>query len=76
MSSEITEKYMTELENFAKNIKDLRKQYNYTQKYVAQQLGITYQSYQAYELGITVPTLQNFIKLAKFYDVPYEDLLS
>lgn len=67
---------MLELENFANNIKYLRKQYNYTQKYVAQQLGITYQSYQAYELGITVPTLQNFIKLAKLYDISYNDLLN
>ena len=33
----------------------------------------SYQSYQAYERGIAVPTLQNFIKLAKFYDVSLED---
>ena len=38
-------------------------------------LGITYQSYQAYERGIAVPTLQNFIKLAKLFDVSYEELL-
>lgn len=46
-----------------------------TQKEVAIELGITYQSYQAYELGITIPTLQNFIKLAKLFEVPYEELL-
>lgn len=66
---------MEELYRLSKNLKNLRKQFNYTQKYVAEQLGITYQSYQAYELGVTVPTLQNFIKLAKLYSVAYEELL-
>lgn len=66
---------MEELYNLSKNLKDLRKQYGYTQTYVANQIGITCQSYQAYEWGITVPTLQNFIKLAKLYNVSYEDLL-
>ena len=66
---------MEELYRLSKNLKALRKQFGYTQTYVAEQLGIAYQSYQAYEWGISVPTLQNFIKLAKLYDVSYEDLL-
>jgi DNA-binding XRE family transcriptional regulator len=67
---------MQELYNLPQNLKALRLQYGYTQTYVAEQLEITYQSYQAYEWGLTVPTLQNFIKLAKLYDVAYEDLLA
>ena len=67
--------FMKELYNLPKNLKDLRKQYGYTQKHIAEQLGITYQSYQNYELGVTVPTLQNFIKIAKLYNIAYEDLL-
>ena len=59
----------------SKNLRDLRKQYGYTQKYVAEQLGIVYQSYQHYELGLSTPSLQHFIMLAKLYDVSYEDLL-
>ena len=39
------------------------------------QIGITCQSYQAYEWGVTVPTLQNFIKLARLYDVSLDDLI-
>lgn len=66
---------MQELYNLSKNLRDLRKQYGYTQTFVAEQIGIAYQSYQAYEWGVTVPTLQNFIKLAKLYNVSYEDLL-
>ena len=67
---------MKELYNLAVNLKQLRKQYGYTQGKVADALGITYQSYRAYECGLTVPTLQNFIKLAKFYDVSYDELLN
>ena len=64
-----------ELLKLPKNLKDLRKQYGYTQQYVAGQIGISCQSYQAYEWGVTVPTLQNFIKLAKLYDVSLDDLI-
>ncbi|MCI8820318.1 MAG: helix-turn-helix transcriptional regulator [Clostridia bacterium] len=66
---------MEELYRLSKNLRDLRKQYGYTQKYVAEQLGIVYQSYQHYELGLSTPSLQHFIMLAKLYDVSYEDLL-
>ena len=45
------------------------------QQFVAEQLGITPQSYHAYEAGITIPTLPNFIKLARLYDVSLDDLL-
>ena len=67
---------MKELLNLSKNLRELRRQSNCTQRDIAAKIGITYQSYQAYELGLTVPTLQNFIKLAKLFDVPYEDLLN
>lgn len=66
---------MDELKNLPKNLKNLRKQFEYTQSYIAAQIGISYQSYQAYEWGLTVPTLQNFIKLAKLYDVSLDELL-
>ena len=66
---------MEELKNLANNLRALRLQYGLTQREVAEKIRITYQSYQAYERGIAVPTLQKFIKLAKFFDVPYEELL-
>ena len=66
---------MNDLYNLAKNLKALRLQYGYTQKQVAEKLGIATQSYQAYEWGVNVPTLQNFIKLARLYDVSLDDLL-
>lgn len=67
---------MKELINLQKNLKVLRKQSNYTQVYVAEQIGISCSSYQAYEWGTAVPTLQNFIKLAKLYGVTCNDLLA
>lgn len=58
-----------------KILKELRESCNYTQTFVALQLGITHQSYQAYEWGKTVPTLENFIKLANLYDVSLDYLI-
>ncbi len=72
MSSDII---MKKLYNLSKNLKELREQYGYTLKDVAKLLGITYQSYHAYERGLTVPTLQNFLKLAELYDVSLDDLI-
>lgn len=66
---------MQELYRLAENLKELRLQYGYTQQYVASQIGIKYQSYHAYESGVTIPTLRNFIKLAKLYDVSLDDLI-
>ena len=66
---------MEDLLYLSQNLKNLRKEMGLTQKEVARELGITYQSYQAYELGIAIPTLPNFIKLAKLFEVDYEELL-
>ncbi len=64
-----------QLYEFNKIIKELRLQYKYTQKFVAEKLGISYQSYQAYELGLTVPTFQNFLKIANLYEVSLDYLV-
>lgn len=66
---------MKELLILSTILKELREKHSFTQKYVAERLGIKYQSYQAYELGITVPTLRNFIKLADIYDVSLDYLI-
>ncbi len=66
---------MQELYQLSVNLKQLREQYHLTLKEVAEKLGITYQSYHAYEKGLTVPTLQNFIKLAHLYEVSLDELV-
>ena len=47
----------------------------FTQSDVADMLGITYQSYQAYERGVSYPSLQNFLKLAEIFDVSLDYLV-
>ena len=47
----------------------------FTQSDVAEMLGITYQSYQAYERGVSLPSLQNFLKLAEIFDVSLDYLV-
>ena len=66
---------MKELYNLRTNLLRLRTENKYTQTTIANYLGITYQSYQAYERGLTVPSLKNFIKLAKLYDISLDDLI-
>lgn len=70
---------MKKSENYAKNLsvtlKDLRKSYGYTQKEVADKLHISYQSYQAYERRIALPSLPIFISLAELYDVSLDFLI-
>jgi len=61
--------------NFSLNLKNYRKTYGYTQKQVAEKLGIAYQSYQAYEQMKTLPSLPIFIKLAEIYDVSLDSLI-
>lgn len=66
---------LKEYEILSKRLFELRTSYNYTQLDVAAKLAITYQSYQAYELGVSVPSLQNIIKLADLYEVSIDFLL-
>lgn len=66
---------MKELYEFPKIIKELRTGEELTQKQVAEKLGITYKSYQAYELGIAIPSLVNFIKLADLFNVSLDYLI-
>ena len=66
---------MEELIKLSTILKELREEYGYTQKYIAQMLGLKYQSYQAYERGLSVPTLAHFIKLADIYDVSLDYLV-
>lgn len=66
---------LQELHNLSENLTELRKKSGLTQQEVSAKLNITYQSYQAYELGKAVPTLINFVKLAKLFGVPCDKLL-
>ena len=73
--SSMKREFLEEYKILAKRLVELREENNLTQQQVASKLNITYQSYQAYEREIAVPTLQNFIKLALFYDVSLDYLI-
>ncbi len=66
---------LSKLYDICKILKELRKVNRKTQKEVADALGITPQSYQAYEAGKTLPTLENFMRLCIFFDVTPDTLL-
>ena len=56
---------LSKLYDICKALRELRKAQHKTQKEVAEALGITPQSYQAYESGKTLPTLENRTSRAK-----------
>lgn len=60
--------------NFSKNLKKEREQKNLTQKQLASSIGITTQSYQAYEAGLTLPTVENLLKLSLILDISLDEL--
>ncbi len=70
----MNEKLYKYCKNFAKNIKLERRAGNLTQKQVAQQIGITPQSYQSYEAGESTPTLINLLKLCVLFDCSLDEL--
>ena len=66
---------MNEFGEFPKILRGLRQSSGCTQQDVAQKLGIAYQSYQAYERGVALPTLKNFVAIADLFDVSLDYLL-
>ena len=66
---------LSKLYDICKALRELRKAQNKTQREVAEALGITPQSYQAYESGKTLPTPENFLRLCIFFGVTPDILL-
>lgn len=73
--SSMKKEYLPEFRLLGSILSNLRNSKNWTQTDVANKLGIAYQSYQAYERGVSLPTLQNFVKLADLYDVSLDYLI-
>lgn len=60
---------------FGENLKRERVSAGYTQKQLAQKLGIAQQRISQWELGIVEPTLSSIIELIKALNVRFEDLV-
>lgn len=79
--SSMEDKINKQLKILSNELQELRKSLplkngkQWTQQDVADALGIKYQSYQAYELGKTYPSLKNFLKLAELFDVSLDSLV-
>lgn len=60
----------------AKNLKTLRKKYNYTQQDVSTFLNITRQAYSHYEQALREPDLNTLVHLSRFYQVTLDELIA
>ena len=61
-------------QNFAKNIKLERLSLNLTQSQMANKIGIKTQSYQAYESGLSLPSLENLLKICVLFNLSLDEL--
>ncbi|GMQ74326.1 helix-turn-helix transcriptional regulator [Tetragenococcus halophilus] len=60
---------------FPEKIKELRQQKKFTQKDVAEKIGVTRPAYTAYEIGKRQPDFETLQKIAKLYEVTTDYLL-
>lgn len=61
--------------NFGEHLKEMRISFNYTQKQVASNIGITERNYQRYEANDKRPSFDILISLADFYNVSLDYLV-
>ncbi|NBI65690.1 XRE family transcriptional regulator [Pseudoflavonifractor sp. 60] len=57
------------------NIRNLREDNDWTQQYVADQLGVNRRTYSAYETGTNSMTPETLIQLAELYNTSVDYLL-
>ena len=63
------------MDNLGAQLKSFRQSQGFTQKQVAEGIGIAEQAYQRYEYGKIVPSALVLIAIADFYKVPLDDLV-
>lgn len=61
---------------FCKNLKDARKLSNFTQKQVAEHLGVVESCYANWERGRTEPNIDMLRKLGEIFNVSIDELLN
>ena len=63
--------------NFGKNLRYLRRMNNYSQPYLAQQLGYTsFTTIQKWEDGTAVPPYKTIKKISELFNVDIEDIMN
>ena len=66
---------MNVIDTLAKRLKELRIENNYSQKEIAELMGIAQVTYSHYELGRRSVSIQNLVKIAQIYNVSVDYLL-
>ena len=66
---------MLDFEAIGANIHKLRVEHGYSQSAIAELLGVTHQAFSRWELGLTVPTVDNLVELCELFEVSLEQLL-
>ena len=61
---------------FCKNLKDVRKLSNFTQKQVAERLGVVESCYANWEQGRTEPNIDMLRKLGEIFNLSIDELLN
>lgn len=64
------------MNNFAKNLKELRTEANLTQAALAEKMGVSQRAVSSWELGARQPDYDTLLKLAHYFDVTTDYLLS
>ena len=60
---------------FAEHLLQLRKSKGLKQTELAEEIGISWRTYQTYERGEREPTLSTLVALADFYDLSLDELV-
>jgi transcriptional regulator with XRE-family HTH domain len=63
------------MKNFYERLKKVRNELGYTQKQVADGIGITETAYQNYESGRRIPVFENVILIADFFNCSLDWLI-
>lgn len=74
MEKNLNNNVYTHCKTFAKNLKLERLSRGFTQKQIAEMIGVKTQSYQAYESGVSLPNLENLLKLSLVLELSIDDL--
>lgn len=61
--------------NFAKNLKQVRKENNLSQEQLAEKLGVSRQSVSKWESGAAYPEMDKVIQLCKLFDLSIDELM-
>lgn len=60
---------------YFQRLRKLREDRDYTQKQIADMLGVAQSTYSQYELGRRALPIELFVKLCRFYKVSADDIL-